>query len=410
LYTSYVHANTYSLINKTPKDISVCLKYVACSQDCWETLKPGEQRDFHAGGCCLKTIDADIQDKFGKKLESRVSPDFLCGDATWEVTYNADKNTLTFNQTAKKDIINQVDDFFESIPDFVADRFKNTQATRAIDFAARMAAYETALQSATGILTTAKELAQGTLITARETAKAGTTAANGFLQGVEQTASGVLQVSDDAAKGVLEGVKQTSVGVLQGGTWVVNQTLGQFDITGIHYQGSLQDLSKGVLGNVQVDAKIVTPIHLSMTLDPKNVANSIAGVTNNILNTLKHTFIDPLTPQLAKVKENESKIKGAAQKLEALKPPAEIEKTIKAAKGVEEKMAHLTDQQLKLAEIARGAQKTLQDIQSKNYDQLLQYIDQKMSTNLTTAQKRELRLYRDEIVRKKLEQNAAANT
>ena len=146
---------------------------------------------------------------------------------------------------------NKVSDGFKSIPDFFKDRFSDTQATRALDFAARMAAYESALQVATGVLNTSKELAGGTLVAARETAKAGVTAAEGFLHGVEDTSAGVLQVSGDAAKGVLEGAKQSTVGVLQGTTWVANQTLNQFDITRIHYDGTLQDLAKGSLGSVE---------------------------------------------------------------------------------------------------------------------------------------------------------------
>lgn len=326
-----------------------------------------------------------------------------CSDVTIEIN---DNQVLLNGNPARS--YGDIGAFFKDIGSVVgeqiADRFKDTQATRSIDFAARMAAYEVALQTATGVLTAAKELAQVTLQGAQETAKLGTQAANGFLQGVEQTADGILQFSDDAAKGVLEAAKQTGVGVLQGTTWVVNNTLGQFDINKIHYDGNLQDLSKGVLGNVLVEAQVVKPISFHMNLDPKNVANSVASIATDIFNTLKHTLIDPLTPQLTHVKENESQLQKNVQKLGSLTPPAEIEKAQKKAQEVEEKMAHLTEQQLKLAQSAKGLEQTMKDLDSKTNDQLIQHIDEIMNSNLTPAQKRELRLFRDQLVRKKLEQ------
>lgn len=306
-----------------------------------------------------------------------------------------------------KNTADKIGDAFKNAPTEIADRFKDTQATRALDFAARMAAYESALQIATGTLSTAKELSSGTLGASKATAQAGLSAAQGFLRVVESTSTGVLQTSGDAAKGVLEGAKQTSVGVLQGTTWVANQTLNQFEITRIHYDGSLQDLAKGTLGNVEVDARIVQPLTFHMTLDPKNITSSVTSVVNDITTTFKHSFIDPLTPKLAQVKQDESKIQNAVHNLTSLKAPSEIARAQTAARDVEAKVAHLTEQQLKLTDIARGTQKTLQDIQNKTYGDMLSYLDQKAATSLSVSEKRQLQLLKDDIVRKKLEANTS---
>ena len=166
-------------------------------------------------------------------------------------------------------------------------------------------------------------------------------------------------------------------------------------------------LQKAASAVLKLDAKIIKPIVLHMSLDPKNVANSVAPLVNNALSALKSTFIDPLTPHIAQMKQDESKIKSAAQSFASLKIPPEVTKAQAAAKDAQDRIVHLTEQQLKLADVAKGAQKTLQDIQNKTYDDLLKHVDEKAATNLIVTEKRELRLFRDEIIRKKLELNAS---
>ncbi|MFI5333398.1 MAG: hypothetical protein ACHQVS_04855 [Candidatus Babeliales bacterium] len=308
--------HTYVLINKTPWHVDVCLNYhgeslISCRSDCWISIQPGERHDFSAGACCIKGIQAGTTNKTDGKVEGGTSPN-LCGNGVWKIAYNATAKTLDINEASKENIF-------------------DSQVTRSVDFAARMAAYETALHTATGVLDTFKGLSSGTLITSKKTAQLGLTAALGFLKGVEQATGSVLQLSDDTAKTILEGAQQTGVGILQGGTWVANQTLGQFDITRIHYDGSLQDLSKGVLGNVLVEAKIIKPIQLRMSLDPRNIAGSVASVVTSLTASLKHTFVDPLTPHVNQLKANESTIQKAQQSLNTLKPPAEVAQAQAAA-------------------------------------------------------------------------------
>jgi hypothetical protein len=144
-------------------------------------------------------------------------------------------------------------------------------------------------------------------------------AAQKFLQAVEQIANSILQLSDDAAQNILKAAQQTSIGVLQGGTWVANQTLGQFEINKIHYDGNLQDLSKGVLGNVLVEAQIITPIQFHMMLDSHNIPGSVNSLVTQISSALKHAVIDPFTPHISQMKADQSAIQRAQQILATLK-------------------------------------------------------------------------------------------
>jgi uncharacterized protein YjbI with pentapeptide repeats len=212
----------------------------------------------------------------------------------------------------------------------VIDRFKDTQVTRAIDYYTRLGALTAAKEVASGVLTAAEVTARGTLIASRATAEGVLEGARGFLSEVAKPLStGVLQITADAANGVLEGAKQTGVGILEGGKWVVNNTLGQFDVTKIHYDGNLRDFVTGNLGNVAAELiilqKKVNPP--PFTLDVNNIFESLKSLINNALDLLKSTFIDPFKKQheqdLEIVEANAPVIDEIAQKLARMKPPSQ---------------------------------------------------------------------------------------
>ncbi len=65
-------------------------------------------------------------------------------------------------------------------------------------------------------------------------------------------------------------------------------------LTKISCETELAELKKGVLGNVLVKGKVVNNFEVTITLDPKNVANSIVSVVNKGVDLLKDKVLNPL--------------------------------------------------------------------------------------------------------------------
>src|SRR5579872_6880786 len=122
-------------------------------------------------------------------------------------------------------VANGVKDAANTVANEVTKHFKDTKATRGIDYGVRYAALTASMNVAKGVLASTQFLSDQTLDAAYQTANAAVITAEQFLDKVVQNAAyGVLEGPSQAAKGILEGAKQASVSVLQGGQWVTNQS------------------------------------------------------------------------------------------------------------------------------------------------------------------------------------------
>lgn len=175
----------------------------------------------------------------------------------------------------------------------------NNKAIRSIDYGIRLAALESSKAVATAVLDASKFVADKALAGAYETAKLSVDVAEGFLREVVQRAStGVLIGPATAAKGILEGAKQATVGVLEGGKWITNQSLGQLDVTCIHYDGNIQDLVRLKLGNVVIKGKIIQPFTMPMDLDLTDPVGSVGSAAANIGKLMQSIFLSPFEKQV----------------------------------------------------------------------------------------------------------------
>ncbi len=255
--------------------------------------------------------------------------------ATQTVYEEAVAPTGKFLEEATKKTITAVKDG----TNIVVDRFKDTKVTRALDYYAQLGALTAAYEVARGVLQAAQTVAQGSIVASRASAQGVLDGAQGFLREVVRPSSNaILKGSAEAAKGVLEGAKQTGVGILEGGKWVVNTTLGQFDITVIHYDGNLRDFATGNLGNVTVEIVLVgKPVRFTVTLDLNNAAESLKPIIAKVADELKKTFVDPLAPQIRIVNTHKKEVDALVQKLAAQQPPKDalytLEKISKAEKS-----------------------------------------------------------------------------
>jgi hypothetical protein len=123
---------------------------------------------------------------------------------------------------------------------------------------------------------------------AMETALLSLTAAEQFLakvgKPVATTGAGAVR---DAGTGILTGAKETTNAVLSGSEDVAEFLLTAIDIQKRHWDGKLEDLAKGNLGNVEVAGKIFNQsFDISLNLDVVNAANSIKGIAQKIVDLL----------------------------------------------------------------------------------------------------------------------------
>lgn len=159
------------------------------------------------------------------------------------------------------------------------------------------AAQETAIQPLIG----ARKAAQGTLDTAKAfLQKAGRPIATGTIGAAQTSATGFLSAGETVATGVLTGVDET-----------VQTMLSTFDIQHIRYEGSLQELAKGSLGNVTCKATIVgKSFDFNFDLDVKGPIESLKNLTNKI----KDVFVDEAKKAVNKLQEGAQKLHLSSRK------------------------------------------------------------------------------------------------
>jgi hypothetical protein len=113
----------------------------------------------------------------------------------------------------------------------------------------------------------------------------------------------VLQGSALISKGILEGVKQTTLGIMDAGKEIITRPLELFDINEIYYNGSLDDLKDGILGDVKVVGMIASqPFMFAITIAPKKGIDDLISTLNSLANTItdevKTKTFDPITKKL----------------------------------------------------------------------------------------------------------------
>lgn len=172
----------------------------------------------------------------------------------------------------------------------IADRFKDTKVTRAVDYHLQLAGLETYKQ----ILKGSQATALASMEAAKESALASLKLAKGFLKTVVQNAAlGALEGPAQAAKGVLTAAQATSVGVVGAASFIVDQTVGQFDITCIHYHGDVHSVAKLNLGNVEIHAKVIKPFTVITDLNLAHPLDSASNIAKAIANEIKDIVLLP---------------------------------------------------------------------------------------------------------------------
>lgn len=234
---------------------------------------------------------------------------------------------------AFEDAGNAIKDTAVAAGNAIADRFKDTKVTRSIDYGIRLAALEAAERVASGVLDAAEKVSSGALNVSIDTVNTGLTAAEGFLQHVVQNAStGILSGSVIATNGILEGVKQAGVGTLEGGKWVAKNVLGQFDLNKVRYEGDLKSLERGILGNVQVEGILLgKSFSKSMTLDPADMAKSVAGIAKDLGSTIKNAVYDPISSSLSSTIRTLTQAQATTERAISEKEPESFAKAERAA-------------------------------------------------------------------------------
>lgn len=281
---------------------------------------------------------------------------------------------------------------FEDAGKWIGDRFHDTKPTRAIDYAARLAAFETALHVATAVLDAAKFIADQTLEGAYQTANGSLKIAEHFLDDVVQNlATGTLRGPKLASQGILEGAKHASVGVLEGGRWLTNQSLGQIDITCIHYDGNVQDLIRGNLGNVEIRGKILVPFKpVKFDLDISNPIASVTSAAASIGKLMESVLLSPFSKEveavtnkplnqaLNEVQQGVQLTQQLEQKIQSTQVPSEL---IENQNKLLEQQKQIEDKKKEVADLAFKMQAVMKEAAAKSYDELLQFISSK-GTNL----------------------------
>jgi hypothetical protein len=59
-------AYSHSFVNKLKSPVRFWVNYVACSNDTWETVKPGQTITWRSGLCCIK--NTNVGDASGKSI------------------------------------------------------------------------------------------------------------------------------------------------------------------------------------------------------------------------------------------------------------------------------------------------------------------------------------------------------
>jgi hypothetical protein len=280
-----------------------------------------------------------------------------------------EKALLPVYEKAMKPVYDQVVKAGLTVSKAVADRFKDTKVTRAIDFHIQLAALETYLQ----LLKASKATAIASLEAAKQSAKASLNLAQGFLDKVVKNAAlGALEGPAQAAKGILTAAQATSVGALEAGKFVVDKTVGQFDITCIHYHGDVKSIAKLNLGNVKIHAKIFKPFTIDTNLDLAHPLDSAQHIALAIADKMKEIILEPFNA----LKKTAPQIDKKAEQVNQLQVPKDVQQKAQEAQQNMEKLPKNFEQlQQEVAATAQAvkAKPIEQDIKA-TYEELLKKI------------------------------------
>lgn len=269
-------------------------------------------------------------------------------------------------------------DAFETAGQAIGDRFKNTKLTRSVDYAVRKAAFEASLHTALGILDATQTISAQTLVTAEKSATLGLKAAEGFLTEIVKRASpALLETSAKAANGVLDGARISGVGILKGTEWVATNTIGQFDLNRIRYQGDLKGLEGGVVGSVLCEGKLLgKDFRMNIRLDPRDVGKSIKPLLDTVGTELQKNVFNPLRDGINTINNNISSISKIGTDLSAAQRPAAIEAALAASQEAQRTLKKFEDEEKAAIEQLIPEAKKLNDIAMLSSQELTKLIQQ----------------------------------
>lgn len=265
-----------------------------------EKVLPNTQKEFKVCAYCPTKVQVILES--GDTIEAYFPVSAgACSDVQVTVYQNAD-GSYALKLT---DWSNKVSDAFEQAAKQVSKGFQTAGANivkgfDALGACSELAALTTAravqwaaLQSVLsgqltdGILATAQESAIQPMIAARKIAEQTLRAATGILDASKAVATGTLEAAKQTSRGVLLAGETVSVGVLIAADEVMKAALETFDIQHMRYEGSLQELAKGNLGNVRCTAIIVKQnVNFIFDLNIKDPLNSIKNLANIIADSV----------------------------------------------------------------------------------------------------------------------------
>jgi len=193
-----------------------------------------------------------------------------------------------------------------------------------IGFGTALAGLEVSKNVANAVLEAAKYTAKGALIGAKTTAEQVLVGAQGFLNQVGSNVSrGVLEAARQTGEGILVGAREGTLGVMEGGKFVATQLLSAFNLQSLHYDGNLQDMAHGQLGNVEAKMELLgndVSLHFSL-----NLKGGFDVVKDSVMN-LVHKVVDqissiPLVQESRSFVKQEPEVMAAAAKIKALQYP-----------------------------------------------------------------------------------------
>ena len=195
----------------------------------------------------------------------------------------------------------KVGSFFEDVGKKMGDAFKDVGnninkgfdklgacmevATLGTELAAKVAAKETILSGnlTDAIVQASQEAAIQPLIGARKGAEQILEAAKSILDASNKAAAGTLDVARQTASGTLKAGEVVATGVLRAADETTKLILSSFDIQEIRYEGSLQKLFKGNLGNCSCKAIIFKQkVDLNFDLNVHDPIDGIKKLANKI--------------------------------------------------------------------------------------------------------------------------------
>jgi len=236
----------------------------------------------------IKKAHDDVHNKLGKAIADTANSMQQAQASIATVSTQVTTSTSTANTQAQQSLQDaqaQVDSLQKDIDhlnDMIASHEQTCSLIHPKDCAyivqdkLDIAGKQASMAIATAALDAAKALVQGSI-----------GAGNTIAQGAISIGSGSVQATNTLTHGVLTKTEQTAHKTLAFAEQITQQILEGFDIQNITYQGDLESLANGVLGNVSCTAMILgTPTKITFSLDVKKPINSIANLITKIVDQI----------------------------------------------------------------------------------------------------------------------------